>query len=237
MSEELHDHGSGPHPADSRRRHLVELIGVFLVVCSVNLFLFAWGYERPSGVIPMELLIADMLISIGYCFLVYVLLSHDKGFDWKLPRSGVEWAKEWGWGFLLFLAFLGLVYVIAVIIGALGIESPPEYVEHVDNRAYLFTLLLFTPIIGLNEELVFRVYAQTRLTQVTRGNRILPVLIGSVVFASVHMYDLEGSLVVLTIGLVLGISYQANGKIPRLVLAHMFWNIMVSVMALSDWYW
>jgi len=57
------------------------------------------------------------------------------------------------------------------------------------------------------------------------------------VFASVHMYDLEGSLVVLTIGLVLGISYQANGKIPRLVLAHMFWNIMVSVMALSDWYW
>ena len=33
------------------------------------------------------------------------------------------------------------------------------------NRA-IVAFLLFTPVIGLHEELVFRVYAQTRLTQV-----------------------------------------------------------------------
>jgi membrane protease YdiL (CAAX protease family) len=100
------------------------------------------------------------------------------------------------------------------------------------TTAAVAAFCLITPIIGLGEELLFRVYVQTRLTQVLRGQRVLPVFICAVLFALVHGYGAYHAFQVGAFGLVLGISYQANGKIPRLVIAHTLNNLVVGLFSL-----
>ena len=59
------------------------------------------------------------------------------------------------------------------------------------------------------------------------------MFIASGVFAAMHGYPLAGTLMILVFGLVMGTSYQANGKIPRLVIAHTLWNVGVTCAGAS----
>ena len=61
---------------------------------------------------------------------------------------------------------------------------------------------------------------------------MLPVFVASGVFAAMHGYPLVSTIMILVFGLVLGTSFQANGKIPRLVVAHTLWNVGVTVLGL-----
>lgn len=213
------------------RQRLLELLAVFLVFSAPNLIYFAAGYEGALGDYGVLDFVVDTTTRIGWCALVALLLTRRDGFDWKLPRSAGEWGKEFGWGLLLIMAIVGCAYVVAYMVGLLGIEETTQSSEPMQQRT-LITFLLFTPIIGLHEELLFRVYAQTRLTQVLKSKKVLPVFIASGIFAAMHGYSLIGTLVILIFGLVMGTSYQANGKIPRLVIAHTLWNVGVTLLGL-----
>jgi membrane protease YdiL (CAAX protease family) len=87
---------------------------------------------------------------------------------------------------------------------------------------------VLAPLSATYEELVCRVYMESRLTQILRGRseradlpaNILVVLICSGLFAAMHGYGPVGSIGVFVAGVVYGVSYQLNGKIPRLVIAH-----------------
>ena len=61
---------------------------------------------------------------------------------------------------------------------------------------------------------------QSRLTQILRGHSTLVVLISSGLFTAMHGYAPLGLIGVFVAGLIFGASYQLNGKIPRLVIAH-----------------
>jgi membrane protease YdiL (CAAX protease family) len=230
MNDELRD-GSRLHYSSGDHGRLLELLGVFFVLCASNLFLYLVGYESSGSVKP-EFLVADMLTRIGWCLLVPLLLTRRDVFDWKLPKTGREWGKEFGWGLLLILAVVGCNLLIGLLVNALGLDEPTKWSESTESHAFIASLLLFTPIIGVHEELLFRVYAQTRLTQVMRSKKVLPVFIASGVFAAMHGYPLAGTLMILAFGLVMGASFQANGKIPRLVIAHTLWNVGVTVLGL-----
>jgi membrane protease YdiL (CAAX protease family) len=230
MDYESHDGRKLSYSSGDRGR-LLELLGVFFVLCSSNLFLYLLGYES-SGSVETEFLIADMLTRIGWCILVPLFLIRRDAFDWKLPKTGREWGKEFGWGLLLILAVLGCNIIIGLLVSKLGLDEPTRWSEPIESRAFLATFLLFTPIIGVHEELLFRVYAQTRLTQVLRSKTVLPVFIASGVFAAMHGYPLTGTIMILSFGLIMGASYQANGKIPRLVIAHTLWNVGVTVLGI-----
>jgi len=211
---------------------LLELLAVFFLICAPNLIYFTAGYSVSVGDFSALDFVVDMLVRVGWCVLIPLLLTRRGGFDWKLPRSGGEWGKEFGWGLLLILAIVGCNMIVALIVSALGLDDPTEISEPIRNGSVIATFLLFTPIIGLHEELLFRVYAQTRLTQVLPSKRVLPVFIAAGVFAAVHGYTFAGTMMILVFGLILGASYQANGKIPRLVFAHTLWNIGVVVLGL-----
>lgn len=227
------DDGPKVRQAGRDRGPLVELLGVFLAVCAADLFLSLMGYGVSGSSITVPLLVADMIMRIGWCILLPLLLTRRQAFDWKLPKSGSDWGKEFGWGFLLFLAMVGLSIVIGYIVTLLNIGgSPTHWEQPMKNHAIVATLLLFLPVVGLHEELLFRVYFQTRLTQVLRGSRVLPVVIGALLFAFMHGYPLDGTLMMIAIGGVLGTSYQANGKIPRLVVAHVLWDVAVTLLGL-----
>jgi membrane protease YdiL (CAAX protease family) len=210
------------------RGHVLELLAVFCLLLAPTIFYFLTGGTRGSeGDMTVVSLVPDMLMRVGWCALVPLLLTRRDSFDWKLPRSGREWGKEFGWGLLLILAIWGCAAVIGMIANALGVGEVQDLAQPAPNRSALAALLLFTPVIGLEEELMFRVYAQTRLTQILRSARVLPVFLAAGVFAAVHGYTVAGTLTILVFGLVLGASYQANGKIPRLVVAHTLWNVGV----------
>jgi membrane protease YdiL (CAAX protease family) len=227
MEQERHE-GERLAFSDGDRGHLLELLAVFFLLLAPTMFYFLTGGTRSSDSdITVVSLIPDMLMRVGWCALVPLLLTRRDMFDWKLPRSAREWGKEFGWGLLLILAIWGCAVIIGLIVNVFGLNETEELSRSVSNRTALATLLLFTPIIGLHEELLFRVYMQTRLTQVLRSKRALPVFLASGIFAAMHGYSLAGSLAILVFGLVLGTSYQANGKIPRLVVAHTLWNLGV----------
>jgi membrane protease YdiL (CAAX protease family) len=232
MEEERYE-GTRLARAGGESGHLLELLAIFFLLLAPTLFYFLTGGTRsPDSDITVTSLIPDMLMRVGWCALVPLLLTRRDTFDWKLPRSAREWGKEFGWGLLLILAIWGCAVIIGLIVNAFGLNETEELSKSVQNRTALATLLLFTPIIGMDEELLFRVYMQTRLTQVMRSKRALPVFLSSVVFAAMHGYPLAGTLAILVFGLVLGTSYQANGKIPRLVVAHTLWNIGVIGLSL-----
>ncbi len=233
MNYGLND-GSRPYQMHGVRDWAIELLAVFFVFCAPNLFLFAAGYT-PSGDLTVGLQVSDLLARIGWCALVPFLLTRRDAFDWKLPRTGREWGKESGWGVLLVLAVVGCSTLIGLVVNALGLDDPTtSLTDSAWDKRVLATFLLSTPIIGLHEELVFRVYAQTRLTQILSSKRVLPVLIASVVFSAMHGYSLAGTLMILSFGLVMGTSFQANGKIPRLVIAHTLWNVGAGLL---DLFW
>jgi membrane protease YdiL (CAAX protease family) len=232
MSEEQHG-GSRAGVLDGGRGRLLELLAVFFLLCAPNLFFFLTGGSRESsGDVTLTYLVADMLMRVGWCALIPILLSKRDAFDWKLPKTGREWGKEFGWGLALILAIIGCSAVIGLLVSLLNLGESTQWSETARDPTMIAAFLMFTPIIGLEEELLFRVYAQTRLTQVLRSKTVLPVFIASGVFAAMHGYSLAGTLMILVFGLVLGASYQANGKIPRLVFAHTIWNVAVTILGL-----
>jgi membrane protease YdiL (CAAX protease family) len=232
VNEVLHDGSKLSYPGGDRDR-LLELLAVFLLLLAPTVFYFATGGTRGSdGDTSVVSLIPDMLMRVGWCALVPLLLTRRDTFDWKLPKSGREWGKEFGWGLLLVLAVVGCGALMGLIVGLSGLEDPTGLSESKWNTSTMLAFLMFTPLIGMEEELLFRVYFQTRLTQVVRSKRVLPVFIASGLFAAVHGYSVAGTLMILVFGLVLGASYQANRKIPRLVIAHTLWNIGVTVLGL-----
>jgi membrane protease YdiL (CAAX protease family) len=206
---------------------------VFLTLFAAELLFRAatdWVWEWEIG-IPS--ILATALTDVGYCLLVWVLLTRREAFDWRLPYTAVKWAQEFGWALLLLLAIFGCTYVLALIISPVVLEcSTPLWAISTGTSAVLVVLCLSLPIVSLGEELLFRVYVQTRLTRILGGRKVLPVILGAVLFAAVHGYPWTGTLVVGVIGLVLGVSYQANGRIPRLVIAHTLWNLMVTLVPL-----
>lgn len=223
--------GSNAGEQTGGRERLLELLAVLFLFVVPNLAYYVAGHEVSLADYTILDFVADMLMRVGWCALVPLLLIRRDAFDWKLPRTGTEWGKELGWGLLLILAIIGCNFVVGLIMSALGLDDPIEVSEYMPDRT-IAAFLLFTPIIGLHEELLFRVYAQTRLTQVLTSKRSLPVFIASGLFAAAHGYGLTGTVMILIFGLVLGASYQANGKIPRLVIAHTLWNVGVTVLGI-----
>jgi membrane protease YdiL (CAAX protease family) len=217
----------------SRRYCLLELLGVFLTLFAAELvFRAATGWVL-EGEIGIPSILATGLTNVGYCLLIWILLTRRETFDWRLPFAAVKWAQELGWALLLLLAISGCAIALALIIFPLssGCSTPLRAIS-TETSATLAVLCLSLPIVSLGEELLFRVYVQTRLTRILGGRKVLPVILGAVLFAAVHGYPWTGTLVVGVIGLVLGVSYQANGKIPRLVIAHTLWNLMVTLLPL-----
>jgi membrane protease YdiL (CAAX protease family) len=219
--------------AADRRYYLLEFLAIFFTLFAAELLLRATTDRVGEGEYTIPELLAVGVRDIGFCLLAWVLLTRRETFDWRLPRTVPKWLQEFGWALLLILAIFGCNYILSLIIFPLDLESSPtRWANPLGNSATLAIFCLFTPIVGLSEELFFRVYVQTRLTLILRGRNILPVLLGTVLFAALHGYDLAGTLRVGIIGLVLSVSYQANRKIPRLVIAHTIWNLMAALLTL-----
>jgi membrane protease YdiL (CAAX protease family) len=77
------------------------------------------------------------------------------------------------------------------------------------------------------EEIVSRVYLQSKLQKLLGGRIALSIFISAGLFAIVHGYTVRGTIAVLATGILFGAVYQASRSVPRLVLAHWIHNLIV----------
>jgi membrane protease YdiL (CAAX protease family) len=205
---------------------LLETAGVTLAFFGSRILLNWLGFESKS-VVTTHGLVANSLSDLGWILLVVCLLNRSGSFQWRLPGSTKLWLSEFGWGAVLFV-INGLAKVIVIRIGlALHLPSKPTFwTEALRNHSTWIAFQLSAPLSAMYQELVCRVYMQSRLTQIFRGDSVFVVLVCSLLFTGIHNYAPLQSLGVFVAGIVYGVSYQLNGKIPRLVIAHAAHNLI-----------
>jgi membrane protease YdiL (CAAX protease family) len=202
---------------------LLETLGVALAVFGYRILLDLLGPASKSTVTTHGL-VASSLSDLGWILLVVCLLNRSGSFRWQLPGSRKAWLMEFGWGAVLLVSVM-FGKIIVFLIGtkmhlASSANVPNVWGEAFRNHSTWLAFQVLAPLSATYEELVCRVYMQSRLTQILRGYSTLVVLISSCLFTAMHGYGPLGLIGVFITGLILGASYQLNGKIPRLVIAH-----------------
>jgi len=204
----------------------VETLGVTLVFFGGRILL-DWLGPESKAIVTTQGIVARSLTDIGWILLVVCLLNRNGRFQWQLPGSKKAWLMEFGWGAVLLVTSMFAKTIVTLIGRELHVASSPTVWNEVLRHHNIWVAFQVTaPLSATYQELVCRVYMQSRLTQILRGHSILVVLICSWLFAAVHGYAPLGSIGVFVAGLIYGASYQLNGKIPRLVIAHAANNII-----------
>jgi membrane protease YdiL (CAAX protease family) len=111
-------------------------------------------------------------------------------------------------------------------------SNPTFWVEAMRHHNTWLAVQFLGPLSAMRQELLYRVYMQSRLTQILRGHAVLIVLTSAWLFGATHNYPLLQSIGVFVAGLIYGASYQLNGKIPRLVIAHAANNLIVGFLSI-----
>ena len=222
-----------PSPAPFDRDHLgLEFAAVLLATIAPNLVLAVLRFSGAHAGISAETLFAEAFMQAGWCLLLWYLLSRREAFGWNLPVSAGQWFKEVGWGLLLMVCLLVGTIAVGAVMHALGVHgSPGPWSQPLRDPSTKLVFCLLVPLAALNEELLFRVYVQSRLTRLLRGRPALVVLIGAGLFAVVHDYSLPGTMAVFVSGLIFAVSYQRNRRIPRLVIAHALLNLVLVALS------
>lgn len=213
-------------PADPAYVSLVvETIAVLLVTCSYRLVYFGLGPSATRGSITTWGLVATLAEDAGIALLVLFLLKADLR-KLLVPESRRAWLREISWGLALAVAMWFLNRWTFELARSLGFRSGPStWAAALRDPAVRTTFLLTTPISCLRQELEFRLYFQSRFARILAGKKDLAVLLTSWIFAAVHGYSPAATCGVFSIGLLLGSAFAITGRLPRVVLAHLLYNV------------
>jgi membrane protease YdiL (CAAX protease family) len=202
-------------------RRLVETLGVVLITCGYPILRHALA--DPEKQVPFDIgpFVAGTCSDIGWILLLCWLLSRDEDFKWNLPASRRGWIAEAALGYGLCLVTTAIDVLIRLSAERIGFADQPTRWDAIlaDPNARLAFRLL-GPISALHQELLFRVYLQTRLSAILGRWSGWSVPMAAWLFAEVHGYPSVSTAAMFGVGLVFGMAYQVSRKIPRLVIAH-----------------
>lgn len=124
----------------------------------------------------------------------------------------------------------GAVMSLAKVEVSGTIKTLTEVLNNADGSYLLLMVFVigFTP--GVCEELFFRGYIQTRLTQ--RWGVKISILVTSALFAIFHMDFLQGLFVIL-LGLYLGLTLEKTGSLWVPILCHAGTNVSATLLTWS----
>jgi membrane protease YdiL (CAAX protease family) len=200
---------------------LAETLAVVLILFAGQIVGLGLGLSPEARTITARGLLVGALPYIGWIILVCCLLTRGSSFAWRLPQSRKEWLKEVAWAIVI-LAVAELASMAAFAIGwnARVASQPTYWNDALQDHGTRMAFLALAPLSALYQEMLCRVYMQSRLTQILHGHPVIVVALSALLFTAVHAYAPLQSLAVLMVGLVFGTSYQLNRRIPRLVIAH-----------------
>jgi membrane protease YdiL (CAAX protease family) len=168
---------------------LAETLAVLLVVFAGQIISHGLGHEPESKSITTQSLLISALPYIGWIVLIPCLLTRDGPFAWNLPQSGKEWARETAWAVALLgaveLASFGVAYLAA---HARVVGHPTYWHAALQDTGTRLAFTAVAPVSALYQEMLCRVYMQSRLTRILNGHPIIVVLISAWLFMAVHAY-------------------------------------------------
>lgn len=126
----------------------------------------------------------------------------------------------------LFLSFIIRIILEQIVIympfTTTDIQIPSNFFE---IAVEFITTCIFAPIF---EEIIFRFGIYKKVNK--KLNLVLSILITSVIFAIIHFYNIDGSIILIGISLVWNYSFYKTDNLIYPILLHFFHNIY----ALSD---
>ena len=198
---------------------LLEATAVVLIICGISILARTLS-PSPDDVFAQRIFASKALREVGWSILLCHLLNQGKSFRWNLPASGMEWVREILWGVGIFVVMMFVSARFRLWADWIGLESHSSPWDPVfDNPRFALAFNLWGPISVLYQELLFRVYAQTRLSRILGPWSACSVLISAGLYALSHAHSPAHAFVTFGGGLVLGTAYQVSKKVPRLVFA------------------
>jgi membrane protease YdiL (CAAX protease family) len=201
-------------------RNIITVIGI---VVALLLMLVLTIVISHAGISRLERAFYSRFIYWGtVLFLLF--------YAWKVERQPLlTWAeKDYGIGFfLLSVVVLYLLFIAAAIVSAIpmlfGMHENNEVVKRIaqllkDHPALLF-FVAFTA--GVTEELIFRGYMLTRLSQIFKKPYI-PIIVSSLLFAAMHYSykSLREVIFAFLIGIIFSVYYLKYRNIKVLIVTH-----------------
>jgi membrane protease YdiL (CAAX protease family) len=164
---------------------------------------------------------------IGMAVLLLRLIAVRPGPVPPRPTPRSEWRRELLLGLALGFGLLFATFAIGFVVLRLGVPGgATEWAAFLKGADARFAFSIETIVSSTYEEVAFRVYLQSRLEEWMPRNGLLAVVVSAGAFALIHGYSPAGSLDVYAFGLLQGLAWRRWRRLPRLVVAHAFSNIL-----------
>jgi membrane protease YdiL (CAAX protease family) len=148
-----------------------------------------------------------------------------------------EWWGELGFGLVLGIFLISLVFLVELTAGWITITDT-FFTVHSDGSffiTFIVYLVLFA-CVGFSEELMYRGYFLTNLAEGFNGKSIGPkyalilgMVFSSLLFGIFHLGSLHATFIstlnIVVFGLLFGLSYGLTGRIAIAIGMHTTWNL------------
>ncbi len=185
-----------------------------------------------------------LALSLGVLWLGGHYLDHRRFKDY-----GFHFSKRWWLDFLFGIILSALlIYIVFCIEKAMGWITIVDYFQN-QREGYLgmpffvplLMGLIFFIIVGLYEEIIFRAYVITNLSEglhkkKSESKKALTwvYILSSIIFGLLHSGNpnitLLGTINIVLLGLVLGLSYILSGELAMPIALHISWNFIQSII-------
>jgi membrane protease YdiL (CAAX protease family) len=215
-------------PASYKKTAWIELIAVLLVTLCPQFLAILFGASGEQRLISTDYLLSSLPHRIGLTVILWLLIRRDQFLVQPVYIRECRWPIE----VLMALVICAVNWCLRVIVaffaynifaGNGAATLAVTFTSGSVKAAYSIGLLFSAAY----EEVLFRVYLQSKLQALLNRRVAISVIISAALFAMVHGYSLRGTLSVFAVGIFYGAVYENSRRVPRLVLGHWLHNLIV----------
>ncbi len=174
-------------------------------------------------------LLAKIPFDVGMAVILLQLLRASGCPIQPRPVVRSEWRRELLLGPALGFGLFFFVFALGFVVHRLGVAGGPtgwdRYLHSFDARVAFSIETLFA---AAYEEIAYRAYLQARLSEWMPRAGPFGAVLSAGAFALAHGYSPASSLCVYFFGLLQGLAYAKWRRLPRLVVAHWTFNLLIT---------
>ena len=187
-----------------------------------------WGTYRTAP-IDIAALLATIPRYLGISLVLWILIRRDRSIAQPIALRDCNWFYEFGFAILIMGANLWLVRFVGRVVAIDGLTDQRSAPYLISGTALWAAQAVRWFFSSTYEELLFRAYLQPIIQSLT-GSAALGIVISAFIFAVGHGYPFGATLQVVAMGLLFGAIYHFNRRVPRLVLGHWMYNLLVAYL-------
>ncbi len=185
------------------------------------------GIDQIPGIHPAAIILLDTLsrilptlIALGLLFRKFSHIPRVTGLN-----RGIDPPVLIG----LFSLLVVIDQILRLVLGRFTAEDPTGGLSYADSGLFGLVFLIVSAclVAPIAEEILYRGVLYRSLANKT--GVLAAAILSSVIFASLHFYDIYGLVSVATFGLVCALLYQATGSLANVIILHMLYNTTITL--------